>query len=517
MTDDTVDEEYEAFLESLTLGMSKDEAEKYISKRRNVDTFAMNKRLFRGKVWTYDSTVKYTNVVLAIAGALEKLNRRTEACFLLRHGRFMEDDAGEEEMGEARRIVNGEEDCWEAFDLALAKLCFKSGENEEATKLIEAVISEYERRKEKGTLLESSCERASDAYYLAGWIAIHQDDHTTAYEWWKRGCSALKGDVNLERQNKKRTLWDDAHFDVEAHAADLEGIFGAAEAAQRTFSFDRSRDFDAFAVSGENVQRCAALRLFDPELQNNELVFRTRVPLMTPDECKTVVDIAEKHIRDDLDGTWGTVRAASCKTTDFAVEEVPELRVWLKALMQRCLFPMLAETFPRLADGSSIIDENGQNRMRLHDAFIVRYDTKFGSLHLPEHFDTSSMSFTVTLNDGFEGGGTWFETLGDNANGQVVDGDVGHAVAFAGPLKHSGFPIRSGNRMILVLFCYVENFSYGKYLRSACEVVAPSTNEPCTKKGAPKDAGRPSGDDENGFVVYRQTVELASVLDKANV
>jgi hypothetical protein len=36
--------------------------------------------------------------------------------------------------------------------------------------------------------------------------------------------------------------------------------------------------------------------------------------------------------------------------------------------------------------------------MRVHDAFIVRYDAQDKSLSLPEHSDTSSMSFTVALN-----------------------------------------------------------------------------------------------------------------------
>lgn len=36
--------------------------------------------------------------------------------------------------------------------------------------------------------------------------------------------------------------------------------------------------------------------------------------------------------------------------------------------------------------------------MRVHDAFIVRYDaTKDCSLSLPEHSDTSAISFTVRI------------------------------------------------------------------------------------------------------------------------
>ena len=81
-----------------------------------------------------------------------------------------------------------------------------------------------------------------------------------------------------------------------------------------------------------------------------------------------------------------------------------------------------------------------------------RYDAeRDGSFSLPEHSDTSALSFTVALNDrgeAFSGGGTWFEALGPQ--GGVVNADIGQAVAFAGPLRHAGYPITSGCRIILV-------------------------------------------------------------------
>ena len=427
---------------------------------------------------------------------------------MLEHGRFIQD---EPEFGDSSTLIdiNGETECWDAFDLARAKLLFKSGENGMAMELVESVISAYNKRNIEGTLQPRSRERVADAYYLAGWIAIHKDDHTAAYAWWSRGHACLGNDENLARQSAKRSLWDDDTFNVDAHARQLESVFGSTECAQGDFRFNRQNHFDAFAVSGDNVARCAALGLFDPHHQRNELVFRTKIPLLTRQECSNVCKIAEEHVRKHLGGEWGTVRSSSVKTTDIAVEDIPALRPWLKALMKRCLYPMLAETFPVLADGTTIIDANGKSRMRLHDAFIVRYDTSFGSLNLPEHFDTSSMSFTVTLNDTFKGGGTWFETLGDDAqNGLVVDGECGHAVAFAGPVRHAGYPITEGVRMILVMFCYVEDFAYGQYLKRYCGAVNKRANGAET---------RPSGDTEGGYVVYRQTVELASMLAKSDV
>ena len=147
-------------------------------------------------------------------------------------------------------------------------------------------------------------------------------------------------------------------------------------------------------------------------------------------------------------------------------------RIGVSMLPHARLYPLLAEAFPVLADGSTNLDpDSGASRMRVHDAFIVRYDIeRDGSLSLPEHCDTSSMSFTVALNSSsqgnFEGGGTWFEALGEE--GQVVDADVGRAVAFAGPLRHAGYPIKRGTRVILVLFLYVEGFPYHQYIKEYC-------------------------------------------------
>ncbi|RHY27837.1 hypothetical protein DYB32_007726 [Aphanomyces invadans] len=112
------------------------------------------------------------------------------------------------------------------------------------------------------------------------------------------------------------------------------------------------------------------------------------------------------------------------------------------------------------------------------------------------------------------GGGTWFEALG-----HVVDADVGHAVAFAGPLRHGGasvdshaclcrkphdvmswvgHAITSGCRLILVLFLYVDGFAYGDYLANFAE------DNDTNNAGAGK-----------GFVVYNQTVELVATLNEA--
>jgi hypothetical protein len=121
------------------------------------------------------------------------------------------------------------------------------------------------------------------------------------------------------------------------------------------------------------------------------------------------------------------------------------------------------------------------------------------------------------------------------ASGLVIDAEIGQAVAFAGPLKHAGYPITAGVRMILVLFLYVEDFHYGPYLtraRADCPCTG-ADRPPVSKIQVATSAARSSevcagdqatangtaeklnsGGEAGGFVVYRQTVELVNMLEK---
>lgn len=108
--------------------------------------------------------------------------------------------------------------------------------------------------------------------------------------------------------------------------------------------------------------------------------------------------------------------------------------------------------------------------------------------------------------------------------GRVVDADCGHAVGFAGPLRHAGYPVRRGVRFILVLFLYVEGFAYGELLSRASEECARAADgEP--ERGAARADGpgtalkggaepKPSGDMPGGFVVYQQTTDLVKMLNR---
>eukprot|EP00933_Yihiella_yeosuensis_P052389 TRINITY_DN50451_c0_g1_i1.p1 TRINITY_DN50451_c0_g1~~TRINITY_DN50451_c0_g1_i1.p1 ORF type:complete len:501 (+),score=73.41 TRINITY_DN50451_c0_g1_i1:64-1566(+) len=374
--------------------------------------------------------------------------------------------------------------------LVLAKILYMKGLSVEAVEVCRAVT-------ELGMDNQSSSDGAlakdlGDAWYIRGWGELQNGDHSEAYRVWARGKEVVPNDSRLVRQCGKRLCWDVALKDDLKDSAQRGLLGSGAEVGGNS-----STSAEAFSVPEGVPER--ALALFDRSSQDRQVVFRSREGLLSPGECSKVVSLCEAHAAKR--GGWGTVRHSSVKTTDVAVEDIPELRPWLRSLMATRLAPFLAACYPRLADGSDL-GPRGE-RVRIHDAFIVRYDAeKDESYSLPAHSDISTLSFSFALNDGaedFGGGGTWFKALG----GRVIDASVGHAVAFAGPLRHAGHPVRRGTRFILVLFLYVEGFRYGELLAAA---------GPCNDQTDSLVLEHP---DPGGHVVYKETRELVEALDSA--
>lgn len=432
--------------------------------------------MIQARAWEHDPSCTARDLHLCRAAALERLGNWPEAI---------------RQLDMATRSFPDEQ----PLRLALAKLNFKAGRKDVALALCTAVYSSYSAARSHGAgadgradarvensdglsltcssavLMDSgsipvpsgngytdgglgshgkaasvnvsacTSEDAADAYHLAGWVKIHGDDHTEAYRIWSAGAAAIPDDPVLATQKAKRQCWDSR--DAEQAALVPRGTLGSG--AYGDGRYDADADLDAFTVAPSMLRRTPALALYDETLQRGRVVFRTKRPVLSRDECRRVCDIVVDFHRAKTGGSWGTVRRATVPTTDVAVEDIPELRPWLRELLDTRLFPMLAAAFPRLADGSVLVDPNtGKSRVRVHDAFIVRYaaDGPQPAPSLPEHSDTSALSFTLALNERgveFDGGGTWFEALGEDGVGAVVDADIGHAVAFAGPLRHAGY------------------------------------------------------------------------------
>jgi hypothetical protein len=129
-------------------------------------------------------------------------------------------------------------------------------------------------------------------------------------------------------------------------------------------------------------------------------------------------------------------------TTDVSLRSLPAARAAFCAALAGCVAPRLA-ALPalRVPPGA----------LRVHDAFLVRYDAAGGQAALPRHCDQAQLSLTLALGGAFEGGGT---RLRDAA--AVVRPPQGHALLFASGLMHSGEAITAGRRYIIAAFMWVD-------------------------------------------------------------
>lgn len=172
-------------------------------------------------------------------------------------------------------------------------------------------------------------------------------------------------------------------------------------------------------------------------------VFLSDVPIFSADECERMVLAAEAHAT--MHG-WTTARHYSVPTTDVPLQAIPDaLRVFNGAMPR--IAAMLREQFPTFV-----------GRACVHDAFLVKYDADDPAnarCALPEHTDESEVSLTLSLNDAFEGGGTFFPSSSAPCEGLVVRPQRGHCLSFpGGTCRHAGEPIAHGVRYVIAAFLY---------------------------------------------------------------
>lgn len=157
--------------------------------------------------------------------------------------------------------------------------------------------------------------------------------------------------------------------------------------------------------------------------------------------CSSWINTAEAHARNR--GGWDVDRHKSVATTDLPIHEIPSiLREW-NLIFRQIIGPFIQERF-RIGVGDT--------NLRVHDAFIVKYDASAGQCQLPVHTDQGHFSITLSLNDPiqYNGGGTIFPE-----HEFIVRPKCGDFVAFRSCLAHGGVPITSGVRYIVVAFLYL--------------------------------------------------------------
>jgi hypothetical protein len=144
---------------------------------------------------------------------------------------------------------------------------------------------------------------------------------------------------------------------------------------------------------------------------------------------------------------WTTNRHGNFPTTDIPIAQLPSTLAFLQVALEERVYPALRNQF-----GSFLPDPS---KLRVADGFVVKYDAAAGQKELKPHRDGSLLSFNIALNPSteYEGGGTWFASLG-----QAIKLEQGHMVSHASGLLHGGQGITAGTRYILVSFVILEEY-----------------------------------------------------------
>jgi hypothetical protein len=176
------------------------------------------------------------------------------------------------------------------------------------------------------------------------------------------------------------------------------------------------------------------------------LVHTTRGPLLTAEECDAIINESEEWAL--REGGWTSRRHFHHPTTDIPLAELPRTREFLnKDLLPLRIYPLLGQAFEDFLP-------NWRN-LRVADAFVVKYNASGGQTFLSPHRDGSVLSFNIALNERgeYEGGGTWFDGLG-----QAIPIERGEVCCHASGVLHGGHPITSGVRYILVAFVILQGY-----------------------------------------------------------
>jgi len=155
-------------------------------------------------------------------------------------------------------------------------------------------------------------------------------------------------------------------------------------------------------------------------------------PLVSDSFCADLIQEAEDY------GKWTEGRHEHYPTHDMLLSSFGLDEAWKKVLKEY-VFPLGMHYYK--LDGKRWLELNSEN-------FIIKYSMeKQGFLSL--HHDQSVLSSVLTLNEDFEGGGTFFyrqqQTLiGKTGEMSLHPGMVSH--------RHGAKPIKSGTRYVLVSF-----------------------------------------------------------------
>ena len=223
----------------------------------------------------------------------------------------------------------------------------------------------------------------------------------------------------------------------EAHEAEI-----AANTQNASYHFGSCEELTpgALETKGYSVKGFV-LPDFDEKFrasQGEKWIQVTSKPLLSAQECNTIVSLANNFFQEK--GDWSTLPSGRFQIAGSWIKDIPPLKEYFNRLLKNKLFPALAQIFPHVVTDPSLLC--------IQSAYIFKYTPESGE-KTDMHMDGSLLSFTILLNDktDFEGGGTFFECLGEK--GEIIHMNKGDVTFRPAGLRHRGQPISSGERYVL--------------------------------------------------------------------
>jgi hypothetical protein len=191
--DDAVEEQWKTMILG---GYTVEQINQARKRKKDKDDVRIYTYMLKQHAWEYDISCDRVEVHLKLARSLDAVGSRSDAIEMLL-------EATEEDHPFDSRIC-----------IALAKLLFRDDQKNLSLAVCRRIIEEYRKVPHAPLLLELddgdfiSQVDVEKAYYLAGWIYIHDDYHTRAYEVWSEGHRAIPSCQVLRKQHSKRECWD---------------------------------------------------------------------------------------------------------------------------------------------------------------------------------------------------------------------------------------------------------------------------------------------------------------------
>ena len=200
---------------------------------------------------------------------------------------------------------------------------------------------------------------------------------------------------------------------------------------------------DESSINFEWMENNVAVQSLDPLLPENDLqLIRGAAEAIWQQQSKNSNSESTSRFTYQYEGN------SEAHVSDFVEKVGEDALVAVNQCLTRKIYPWLRQVF--FSDES----QSTPSQLFVYDALVIRYNATASATATagqPLHRDLGIVSVNVMLNEGFEGGGTFFENQHSTHPLKPRNGP-GHALAHYSHERHAGAGTSKGVRDILVLF-----------------------------------------------------------------